>query len=396
MIEFAFSLALILLGLPVCMFVLECVLGVLPSAAPDQDSDQTSAKDIRATVLMPAHNEGDIINETLARIKPQLGPADTVLVVADNCSDSTAQQVRDAGFSVIERHHESERGKGYALAHGVTHIKTQDTPPDVVIIFDADCIAEPDALAKLKLAAVQRHRPVQACYLMRRGTIERITVKVSEFAFLVKNKIRLRGLARMGMPVPLTGTGMAFPWDIIADAQLANGDIVEDMRLGVELAEHNQGATYCDEALVFSYFPTNEAAEQTQRERWEHGHLNTLRQFVPRLLTHAFVKGSTPALAMAVDLMIPPLSLLVMIIGAAWGFFLLWGIVFSQWLFFQLSQQYLMILALVIGVVWFAHGRHILTAKEMLQIPIYVISKISVYVGYIIRKQTKWIRTERR
>ena len=99
---------------------------------------------------------------------------------------------------------------------------------------------------------------------------------------------------------------------------------------------------------------------------------------------------------MALDLMIPPLSLLVMIIAAAWGFFLFWGLLFSQWLFFELSQSYLVILLVVIGIVWLSHGRHILATKDMLHIPVYIISKISVYVGYIIRKQTKWIRTDRR
>lgn len=386
------SLVLFLLGIPVVMFTLECLLGFFASRRIVTPS---IPEDKRTAILMPAHNEEEVIAKTLESIKAQLGPHDDVIVVADNCSDNTANIVREYGFTALERHNDNERGKGYALDFGMQHLKAQENHPDIVIIIDADCLLGENALTHLKHQVLMEQRPAQAQYLMKRGEIDRIAVKVSEFAFLVKNKIRLRGLDRMGMPVPLTGTGMAFPWEALANAQLATGDIVEDMRLGVELAEHGMGAGYCDYALVYSYFPTSEEAEKTQRERWEHGHLSTLKQFAPRLLKRAVTAPSLEALGMMLDLIIPPLSLLVMIIGATWVTMVFWGLLFGEWQFAGQAFDYLLILGISIVLTWWRYGRDILSTKQMLHIPVYIISKIAIYVGYIVRKQTKWIRTDR-
>ncbi len=386
------TIFLTLLGIPVLFFTIECLLGCIPMRKKHLPS---TIEEIRTAILVPAHNEEEVIANTLENLKEHIEPTDIVIVVADNCSDKTASIVKEYGFVALERESETERGKGYALDFGMQYLREQAQTPDIVVIVDADCLLEAHALAWLKASVIERDRPVQACYLMKSGTVTRIGVKVSEFAFKVKNKIRLRGLSRLGMPVPLTGTGMAFPWKALASAKLATGDIVEDMRLGVELAENGMGATYCDEAQVHSFFPTSEAAEKTQRERWEHGHLSTLRAFVPRLFKRAIAGPSAEALGMMLDLLIPPLSLLVMIIGSVFVGFIAYAWLFDTWLYVTIAGNYLALLMVVIGITWFLHGRDILSAKQMLHIPIYIVSKIVVYVGYIVRKQTKWIRTDR-
>lgn len=392
MLDTIITIALFILAIPVSMFVLECLLGLFNMSPAKAKVLPDSVKN---TILMPAHNEAEVIANTLENLKQHINDSDTVVVIADNCQDKTAEIVREQGFIALERQHETERGKGYALAYGMDYLQQQPQQPDIVTIIDADCLLAEDALSLLKQNVYARQRPVQACYLMKSGSVQRIAVKISEFAFMVKNKIRLRGLSRLGMPVPLTGTGMSFPWEAIANAKLATGDIVEDMRLGVELAEKGMGATYCDEALVYSYFPSSEEAELTQRERWEHGHLSTLKQFAPRLFKRAITKPSLEALGMMMDLIIPPLSLLVMIIGASWLFVLIFAVFFGNWIHFHSASTYLVTLLMTVTMTWFLHGRSILSAKEMLHIPIYIISKIAIYIGYIVRKQTKWIRTDR-
>src|ERR1700724_2163890 len=76
----------------------------------------------RTTVLIPAHNEGSGILPTLTDVRAQLGPHDSVLVVADNCTDETADIVKAAGVEVAIRVDPTRRGKGYALEFGVRHL----------------------------------------------------------------------------------------------------------------------------------------------------------------------------------------------------------------------------------------------------------------------------------
>ena len=387
-------LVLTVVCIPIIVFLAECIVGVFQSKARTLDSQSHT---IRTAILMPAHNESAVIANTLKGLTTQVSDADEIVVIADNCSDDTAEIARSFNVTVLERFHETERGKGYALDHGLNYLKTkQEKHPEIVTIVDADCLLEDNALNWLKQDTKSKNRAVQARYLMLRGEVDRVKIKISEFAFLVKNLIRLRGLARMGMPVPLVGTGMAFPWETIIKAKLATGDIVEDMRLGVELVEAGRGATYCDEARVISFFPQSEEAERTQRERWEHGHLDTLKSFVPRLLKKAVKSANIQALGMALDLSIPPLSLLIMVITAIFIGSVPLGWLCNDLMFVpEVLGSLLLATVFVLTVVWFGYARHILSMRELIMIPVYIFSKVFVYIGYMINKQTKWIRTNR-
>ncbi|MEM9980387.1 MAG: glycosyltransferase family 2 protein, partial [Cyanobacteria bacterium P01_D01_bin.2] len=106
----------------------------------------------RRAILMPAHNEEAVIQATLSTLTPQLHPTDRLVVVADNCTDATADIARQAGATVLERQNDRQRGKGYALDFGLRHLSAD--APDVLIMVDADCQVQPgaiDAIANLAL-----------------------------------------------------------------------------------------------------------------------------------------------------------------------------------------------------------------------------------------------------
>lgn len=100
----------LLVSIPVLVLLVE-VLAALPGIpAPSSSSGRPSL-----AVLVPAHNESVGILPTLADILAAIGPRDRLLVVADNCSDDTAEAARSAGADVIERQEDQNRGKGHAL-----------------------------------------------------------------------------------------------------------------------------------------------------------------------------------------------------------------------------------------------------------------------------------------
>ena len=225
----------------------------------------------RLAVLIPAHNEASIISGTLAAIRPQLLPRDRLLVVADNCSDGTAAVAQAVGAEVASRTDALRRGKGFALDFGLRRLS--EDPPHIVIIIDADCQPAPHCIDRLARACDQTGRPIQARYLMHSQVHATPRMKIAEFAWLVKNRVRPMGLHRFGFPTHLTGSGMAFPWSVIKKANLASGHIVEDLKLGVDLACAGSPALYCDAAFIDSMFPLTDKDSSTQRTRWEHGHL---------------------------------------------------------------------------------------------------------------------------
>ena len=382
------AIALILL-IPVTVLFLECS-AAFPSGFPP--TAETKAPRPKVAVLIPAYNEAAGIAATISTILSQLTPQDRLLVVADNCTDATAEIARNCGASAIERQDTQRKGKGYALDFGLKSIESD--PPEVVIVVDADCICQPDCIKKLARAALASQRPVQATYLMEQPPNPTPKDSISALAFLVKNLVRPSGLKQLGFPSLLTGTGMAFPWSIIRSVSLASSNIVEDMQMSLDLAIAGHTTVFCPGAKVTGCLPQQQAAK-SQRTRWEHGHLQTLLTQTPRLATALVQQKRFDLLAIALDLSVPPLSLLVAIWVAAFAASLLaatFGTSPIPAVF--LAVQGLLILVSIIGA-WSKFGRADISGSTLLSIPFYILWKIPLYQGFILKRQTKWVRTER-
>ena len=121
---------------------------------------------------------------------------------------------------------------------------------------------------------------------------------ISAFALLVKNFVRPFGLQQLGVPCWLTGSGMAFPWDVASNLPAASGRLAEDMWLTVELAQADVTTQFCPQARICGELPGNVHAAKAQRTRWEHGHLETILEQGPRLF-HAVFKQRSSGVACA-------------------------------------------------------------------------------------------------
>src|ERR1039457_6162203 len=267
-----------LLAVPVSVFFIEIVAGLI---LPTREPALRSGKDIRqrVAILVPAHNESVGIGLTLENIKTQLILGDRLLVVADNCVDDTAAVAAAAGAEVTARNDPTRAGKGYALDFGVKHLSLD--PPAIVIIIDADCRISKDAIDQLAITCTKTHQPVQALDLMTAPDESPINYHVAEFAWRVKNWVRPLGLYSLNLPCQLMGTGMAFPWDLIRSANLASGSIVEDLKLGLDLAQSGRPPLFCPCASVKSQFPLSVKGTKSQRKRWEEGHINMILTTAP-------------------------------------------------------------------------------------------------------------------
>lgn len=345
-------------------------------------------------VLMPAHNEAGAIAATVEAVLKQLSAPARLLVVADNCSDGTAVEARAAGAEVIERTNPVLRGKGYALAFGVDHLR--QSPPEVVLILDADCIPAPGALERLALQAAQLQRPAQALYLMLARPDRPLRVRMGAFAWALRNQVRPLGLHRLGLPCQLMGSGMAFPWSCVETVDFASGHLAEDLQLGLKLAEQGHPPQFSPQACVDSWFPDNRGGLDSQRKRWEHGHLSMIVSAVPATLWRGLRSGRVGAVALALDLCIPPLALLSVLVALSCAF--------GAWMagLGQAGQvagaAALASAAAFAGTVllaWWSAGRHWVSFWELVLAPVYILRKLPVYASFVLRRQKEWVRTSR-
>lgn len=377
--------------IPICVFGAECVMALLPKRR--QPSYETTAAP-RIAVLIPAHNESLVITPTLSALMPTMAESDRVIVIADNCDDDTARLARRAGAIVIERSDTDRRGKAYALDFGVRYLAND--PPDVVAVIDADCCVDPATIATIARRAQGTGHPTQSLNLCDPDRDAKPNQVLAGLGLRFKNLIRPLGLSHADLPCQLMGTGMAFPWCVIATAPLANSELAEDLRLGIELAISGKHPIFCPEARVTSAQPSKTDAFVTQRTRWEQGSLRTAIFQAPRLFFHGCIQRNPGLLCMALDLSVPPLSLLAMTWTVAMvAATVLWMVGGSAVPAGMLTAGGLLMVA-VVGIGWRVFCRPAISRNALSGVPAYILGKLPIYLSFFFLKgQREWIRTER-
>ena len=382
----------VLLLVPTLVFFVEVAAGCL--LARREIETTPAQRDRRVAVLIPAHNEGAGIKATIDDVKRQLGPGDRLLIVADNCTDETASVAAAAGAEVSVREDQARIGKGYALDWGIKYLAAE--PPDIVIVIDADCRVSESTIENLSQACSTSGHPVQALYLMAAAPGSSVNQQVAQFAWRVKNLVRPLGLRKLNLPCQLMGTGMAFPWKLIQSANLSSGFIVEDMKLGLELAAQGQAPHFCPSAVVTSTFPTSDKGSRAQRQRWEQGHLSLILSAVPDLVSAGIKSHDVKLLAMALDLSIPPLSLLVSVLTAMVTGTAIAAILGLSTTPFFLITACLILAATAVLLAWIKHGRDVLPLSDLIFIVPYLAKKLSLYATLAAgRRVSLWVRAER-
>ncbi|MBR0685633.1 glycosyltransferase [Bradyrhizobium manausense] len=388
-----FFLIVVIAGLvliPTLVLFVE-VLGALWADAPSAGDDRVSSGWV--AVVVPAHNESVGIIPTLQDVASQLRECDRMIVVADNCSDDTAAVSAAHGAHVLPRNQPDRRGKGYAMAWAIAHLK--DDPPGFVLFVDADCRLQRGFLANTLNYCARTGEPIQALYLMTSAEGFQVKQRVAEFAWRLKNWVRPLGLDHFGRPVQLMGTGMMFPWEVIKSAPLASSHLVEDLKLGLDLALSGTPARFLPTVRIISEFATTDRGAESQRQRWIEGHLDMIVSYAPRLLVSSIMMRNFDALVLALDLLVPPLSLLVAIAGgiAVLGgvYALLTGALFPA----ALALLNLAVLAGALTSAWLKFGRDILPASQIPFVVGQILRRFRLVRHFVRRGSSEWIRTDR-
>lgn len=391
LLYFCYYLLLIGIFIPIATFVFQVFFAVLPTRSKQLNSTSPEA---RIAILIPAHNEASGILRTLNSIKKQATEKTRIIVIADNCADDTAKLASDAGVETIERFDEYKKGKGFALDFGIQYLK--QSPPEIVMVFDADCQIADQTINALASAVINRNSAIQALYLIQSNPEGDIKAKIAEFAYVVKSWTRPLGFHRLGLPMQLMGSGMAFPWYQIENANLVHGSIVEDMKLGIDLAIAYRAPGFCPEAYVTSMFPDHDEGTESQRKRWEHGHISMIVKEGLPLLVRGLKAFNVSIVAMALDLIVPPLALLFLLSALfALVSTVAWFVTDDATPWSLGVGQFILFTAFVL-ISWFKHGRNILPMLSLFAYaPVYALGKIKLYLNFFRNRQVEWVKSRK-
>lgn len=357
----------------------------------------------RFAVLIPAHNEERLLPDALTSLAHVNYPEALydVYVVADNCTDRTAEIARQADVQVHERFNTELVGKGHALNWLMEQIEASAGPEavsnlayDAFIVFDADTVVSPRFLRVMDARLAQGEKAIQGYYAVR-DPARSWGVALRYAALAVLHYLRPLGRSVLGGTAGLKGNGMCLQADIAR--QFAwSGSLTEDIEYHMALVLAGEQVTFAPDAALEAEMPGTLRTARTQNVRWERGRLQMMRAYVPQLLQIAFRQRRFPALDAAMEQLIPPTAVLTSMIvtctltgiglgllGARWG---------AAWLGLALlagEAIYLMtglVLAQAPARVWLA----------LAYTPIFLAWKVMLYLGVLAgRDQEGWVRTER-
>ena len=376
-------------SLPFIILAVEAFFGLTPIRATGK-APVLDGRDI--AILIPAHNEASGLAAYLSALQNVTPDQARLLLVADNCTDDTATVARSSGVDMIERHDVDRRGKAYALAFGRDTLAA--SPPETVVIIDADCLPDNGAIQLLADTSWAMQRPVQASNLLIANLSADPRVQMSNFAFWFKNHIRTRGMMRISGASLLLGTGMAIPWSLFKGADLETSALAEDAALGIDLMKAGHAPIFCEAARVTSP-AASKADTLTQRTRWEHGFIDMATRHAVPLVLSGLKHGRIDLFWTGLHLLVPALALLA-VVGLV-SLTALMGVAFLTKVAAPAIALGSIILAafMLVGLAWLKEGRGVMSGRAALSLPLYILWKLPVYLRLFGNKETSWIRTKR-
>ena len=349
--------------------------------------------------IIPAHNEASSIETTIASVRSVDYPGDRfdVIVVADNCTDATAQAAERAGAMVLVRTNPDERGKGYALRWGMERLLAGSRPYEAFVVIDADSTISPGYLDAMNHAIDQGARSMQSTDIVApgRGSWSAEMIRIS---FLLFNVVRPLGRRMLGLSAGLRGNGMCLTAEVLRMHPWSAYSRAEDVEYGVQLLLEGIPTIFVPEASVYAVMPQEARNARSQRARWEGGRADLVRRYAWPLLRMGIRRLSTIHLDGFIDLVTPSI---VNMTAIATGFWILsvalaafgvqaWSGWTVRWTLVLGCAMFHLVLGLRVA------GADRGTVAALVQLPRYLAWKAGLYL-HIVRQGggNEWIRTTR-
>ena len=236
-------------------------------------------------ICVAARNEKYVIGNLLDSINKQDYPKDliTVFVVADNCTDNTAEIAKSKGAIVYERHDEVNKTKGYALQYLFKNIES-DYKTDSFegyFIFDADNLLQKDYISKMNDAFDEGCKIITS-YRNTKNFDENWVSSTYALHWIRSIRTNHRARSVLRLATNIQGTGFLFTNEIVKDGWKYTS-LTEDRALTADAVAQGYQITYQDEAMFYDEQPTSLKIALRQRLRWSKGHLQAFAQTGPYL-----------------------------------------------------------------------------------------------------------------
>lgn len=350
-------------------------------------------------ILVAAHNEETVIASIIKSLKQIEYPKDMydIYVVADNCTDDTAEISRLNDVFVYERFNEIKKGKGYSMEWMFKKLFNMEKQYDAVCVLDADNLVSPNFLLEMNKHMCMGHEVVQG-YLDSKNPSDSWISGNNSIAFWISNRLIQLPRYYLGLSCILGGTGFIISTKVLKELGWGATCLAEDLEFSLKLALKGKKVFWAHDAVIYDEKPLTIAQSWRQRKRWMQGHFDCSRRFLGPLLRKAIKERNAIALDLSLYLM-QPIIVVVNGIGVLTGpiyliFVLLDKKPFSMTDFLVIFLSFASMYISIIFVLIEGKLKSLKILKYLLLMPIYNLTWVPIIIqGFIDKDKKEWFHT---
>ncbi|MCI8481542.1 MAG: glycosyltransferase family 2 protein [Clostridia bacterium] len=241
-------------------------------------------KQNRFMAIIPAHNEASVIGNLVESLKKQNYSKELydIYVIADNCTDNTAQIAKKAGAIVYERFDKENKTKGHALNWFLNKKIEEDAPYDAFCVFDADNIVDENFIKNMNKKLCQGEDVVQGYRDIKNPTDSWISAGYAIFYWTMN---RFYHLARynLGLSPLINGTGFMVKFDVVKPNGWDTKTLTEDIEFSLKRIIAGKKLGWATDAIVYDEQPVGFKQSWSQRSRWTVGHIQCIQNYTKDL-----------------------------------------------------------------------------------------------------------------
>ena len=270
----------------ILVFLITCyylVLGIFGIYKKKETKNYTPKNSF--AMIVAAHDEEVVIAKLIESMQKQNYPKELydIFVIADNCTDKTAEIARSYGVTVCERVNAEKRGKGYALEWMFEKLFNMEKQYDAVTIFDADNIVHKDFLKEMNSKLQEGYKVVQG-YIDSKNPDDSWIAASYSIAFWSQNRLFQLSRNNVGLSNQIGGTGFAIATDTLKEYGWGAACLTEDLEFTCKMIMNNQKVGWAHDAKIYDEKPLKLKQSWVQRRRWMQGFTDVASRYCFKLI----------------------------------------------------------------------------------------------------------------
>jgi cellulose synthase/poly-beta-1,6-N-acetylglucosamine synthase-like glycosyltransferase len=351
-------------------------------------------------LIVAAHNEEKVITHIIDSLFKQNYPKNLfdVFVIADNCTDKTAEIAEKHGAIVYRRFNSTLRGKGHALEWMFERIFEMDKKYDAICVFDADNLVSSNFLLEMNKQLCRGHKVIQGYIDSKNPYDSWITCSYS-IAFWLSNRIFQLPRYYLGLSCGLCGTGFCIDIDVLKKIGWGATCLTEDLEFTMKLVLKDMKVAWAHNAVVYDEKPLTLKQSWNQRKRWMQGHADCTSRFLGPLFKKAFRNGDLISFDCAIYMFQPIRLIFIGLITI-----MMWiQIVFPESPFYTLKYLFPAEVWSIFVILQFLYGPIVILAEKkfnpkvllgFLIYPFYCLTWIPITIqGFLTKNNKDWCHT---